>query len=113
MQANSWVDEFKGAVTVCDTRGVILEMNEAAANAFVKSGGKSLIGSNVLDCHPEPARAKLENIMAEQRVNVYTTEKNGKKRLIFQSPWYENGEYQGFVEIGVDVPTEIPNFIRK
>jgi len=112
MQAHSWIEGFQGAVTVCDTRGVILEMNDAAAEVFMKSGGKSLIGSNVLDCHPESARAKLQSMMDEQRVNVYTTEKNGKKRLIYQSPWYENGEYKGFVEIGVDVPGEIPNFIR-
>lgn len=113
MQAQSWVEEFKGAITVCDPQGIILEMNEAASNMFTKSGGKSLVGSNVLDCHPETARTKLENMMAEQRTNAYTTEKNGKKRFIFQSPWYENGEYKGFVEIGVDVPMEIPNFIRK
>ncbi len=112
MQAHSWIKGFKGAVTVCDTRGIILEMNDAAANVFIQSGGESLVGSNVLECHPEPARSKLESMMAEQRVNVYTTEKNGKKRLIYQSPWYENGEYKGFVEIGVDVPAEIPNFIR-
>ena len=32
-------------------------MNEQAAKAYATQGGKALIGTNLLDCHPEPARS--------------------------------------------------------
>jgi hypothetical protein len=39
--------------------------------------------------------------------NVYTIEKNGVKKLIYQSPWYYNGEYAGFVELSLEIPFEM------
>ena len=59
MTDNRWVREFKASIMVCDTQGIILDMNEAAENAYASDGGRALIGSNVLGCHPEPARAQL------------------------------------------------------
>ena len=66
----------------------------------------------MLDCHPEPARAKTERLLAAREKNVYTIEKNGVKKLIYQSPWYRNGEYAGFVELSLEIPFELPHFIR-
>ena len=71
-----------------------------------------LIGSNVLDCHPEPARSELLDLMQEQKRNIYTIEKNGIKKLIYQSPWYHEGQYAGFVEISIEIPLELPHFVR-
>ena len=79
---------------------------------FMEQGGEKLIGTNVLDCHPEPSRTKLREIMDAQRINVYTVEKKGVKKLIYQAPWYEGGTYAGFVEIVVDLPDTMPHFIR-
>lgn len=107
-----WVKEFPAAVTVCDEEGIILEMNDKAAKGYEKEGGRKLIGSNVLDCHPEPARTKTESLLAARQKNVYTIEKNGLKKLICQSPWYYNGEYAGFVELSLEIPFEMPHFIR-
>jgi hypothetical protein len=28
----------------------------------------------------------------EQKSNVYTIEKNGARKLVYQTPWYKNGE---------------------
>ena len=112
MSEHSWVKEFPGAVTVCDPGGVILEMNDKAANTFEKDGGRALIGKNVLDCHPDPARGKLERLMDSRQPNAYTIEKNGVKKLIYQSPWYLNGEYAGFVEVSFEIPFEMPHFVR-
>jgi len=111
MAKNLWVKEFPGAVTVCDTNGIILEMNDKAAKTFEKDG-KSLIGSNVLDCHPEPSKTKLKTLMETQQKNVYTIEKKGIKKLIYQVPWYQEGKYCGFVELSLEIPFEMPNFIR-
>ena len=107
-----WVKEYPGAVTVCDAQGLILYMNERAVK--VLSGtGKSLVGQNVLDCHPEPARTKLAQLLRTQASNSYTIEKNGVKKLIHQSPWYQDGKYGGFVELSIEIPLSMPHYIRK
>ena len=85
MDNHRWVQEFSGAITVCDPEGIILEMNDQAAEMFQELGGKNLLGSNLYDCHPEPARTKLKLLMEKQRENIYTVEKNSIKRLIY--PW--------------------------
>jgi len=112
MSVYDWVKEFPGDITVCDPRGIILEMNYKAARSFEVEGGRKLIGSNLLDCHPEPARSKLESMMVARQSNVYTIEKNGLKKLIYQTPWYKNGEYAGFLELSLEVPFDMPHFLR-
>ncbi len=113
MDRHQWVKEFAGAVTVCDPHGVILEMNDRSARMFEEQGGRALVGSNLLDCHPEPARTKLEQLMEARQANVYTVEKKGVKKLIYQTPWYSSGRYGGFVEIVLELPSEMPHFIRR
>ena len=112
MEAHQWVQEFPGAITVCDPQGVIIEMNDKAAATFQKSGGRQLLGSNLFDCHPEPARSKLKQLMERRETNVYTIEKKGIKKLIYQTPWYVNGQYRGFMEMAVELPATIPHFVR-
>ena len=112
MDAHSWVKEFPGSVTVCDAEGRIVEMNDRAAEGFAGDGGAELVGKNVLDCHPEPSRTKLKAMLESGRPNVYTIEKKGVKKLIYQSPWSEGGRYAGFVELSVEIPWEMPHFVR-
>ncbi len=112
MSDHDWIKEFPGAVTVCDADGILLEMNDKAARTFEKDGGRDLIGKNMLDCHPEPARDKTERLLAARDKNVYTIEKNGIKKLIFQSPWYKDSQYAGFVELSLEIPFELPHFVR-
>jgi transcriptional regulator with PAS, ATPase and Fis domain len=112
MKENEWIKEFPAAVTVCDEEGILLEMNDKAAKTFESDGGRKLIGSNMLDCHPEPSRTKTERLLLSRERNVYTIEKNGVKKLIYQSPWYKNGQYAGFVELSLEIPFELPHFIR-
>ena len=112
MEQHAWIKEFPAAVTVSDQDGIILEMNDRAAKTFAKDGGYALIGKNMLDCHPDPARGKLERIMDSRQPNIYTIEKNGVKKMIYQSPWYLEGKYAGFIEISLEIPFEMPHFIR-
>jgi transcriptional regulator with PAS, ATPase and Fis domain len=104
----NWARELPAAVTVCDRNGVILEMNDKAKSTFAGD----LVGRNILDCHPEPARAKLAELLATGRSNVYTIEKKGVKKLIHQSPWYEDGQFAGLVEISLELPASLPHFRR-
>jgi transcriptional regulator with PAS, ATPase and Fis domain len=107
-----WIKEFPGAVTVCDTEGVILAMNDRAAKVYEADGGYALIGQSMLACHPQAARLKLEGLLESGQANIYTIEKNGVKKLIYQSPWYEDGHYKGIVELSLVIPEEMPHFVR-
>jgi len=113
MNVGAWIKEFSGAVTVCDTEGKILEMNEKACQMFKKDGGAGLIGKNLLDCHPQYAREKIEEMLSSQSVNCYTIEKNGIKKMIYQAPWYEGGRFMGLVELVMEIPFDLPNYLRK
>jgi transcriptional regulator with PAS, ATPase and Fis domain len=112
MSGHDWVKEFPGSVTVCDTEGRILEMNERSREVFAADGGAALVGTNVLDCHPEPSRSKLAGMMKDRRANIYTIRKKGKKKLIYQAPWYRDGVYAGFVELALEIPWDMPHFDR-
>lgn len=107
-----WTREFPGAITVCDRKGIILEMNDRSAKTFADQGGRKLIGSSLLDCHSELSRGKVEHLLEAQQKNVYTIEKDGVKKLIYQTPWYQNGVYAGLVELGLEIPAEMPHFVR-
>lgn len=109
MTAMDYMKELNVAITVCDKEGKILQMNDKSQ----KTNHGDLVGQNVLDCHPEPARTKLVQLMEEHATNVYTIEKNGVKKLIYQTPWYENGEFMGLVEFSLEIPFEMPHYIRK
>ena len=112
MTEHAWVEGFSGAVTVCDERGILLAMNEKAAQAFSEDGGRALIGTSVLDCHPEPARSRLADLLENPRTHVYTIEKKGVKKLIYQAPWHRDGRFAGLVELSLEVPFETPHFVR-
>jgi transcriptional regulator with PAS, ATPase and Fis domain len=109
---HEWVRAFPGAVTVCDRDGIILEMNERSLAVFTEDGGAALIGTNALDCHPEPSRSKLAALLASGKTNVYTVEKRGVKKLIYQAPWYRDGAFAGFVELSLEIPADLPHFVR-
>ena len=113
MPPHAWVREFAGTITVCDPEGVILEMNEQAVQAYLDRGGAAIIGTNMLDCHPEPARTKTRELLDSRRTNMYTIEKGGQKRLVYQAPWSDGGRYRGFVELVVDIPAAMPHFVRE
>ena len=112
MKDYSWAQEFPGAVTISDTQGKLLDMNDKAADVFAEDGGIALIGSNIFDCHPEPARTKLMELYKTGEINVYTIEKNGIKKLIYQAPWFHEGQLAGYVELSLEIPFEIPHFSR-
>ena len=112
MEKHDWIKQFPAAIIVCDCRGVILEMNDKAAKTSESDDGYALIGKNLLDCHPEPARSKVERLLEACEKNVYTIEKNGVRKLIYQSPWFEDGQYAGFVELSLEIPFEMEHFVR-
>ena len=107
-----WFEELPCSVTVCARDYTILYLNGRSAEVNASDGGKSLVGKNLLDCHPPEARKKLRKVMASGRPNVYTTEKKGVKKIIFQSHWKKGGRVAGLVEITFELPAKVPHFVR-
>ena len=107
-----WVKELQGMVTACDQNGKIISMNADAVRMFSDRGGEKLLGSPILDCHPEPSKSKLKALMESRQKNIYTIQKNGLRKLIYQAPWYRDGEYAGYVELDFEIPWEMPHFNR-
>jgi len=108
-----WCKELKAAVTVIDKDGKILEMNDKSREVFQKYGGGELIGRSVYDCHTPASRQKMEDLIATEGTNCYTIDKNGVKKLIYQTPWYQDGQLCGLVELSLEIPFEMPHFVRK
>lgn len=44
---------------------------------------------------------------------MYTIEKQGQKTLIYQAPWHQDGRYRGFIELSLELPAEMPHFVRQ
>ena len=109
---NIFFNEINAAVTICDNDGKIIEMNNKAAELFADDGGYELIGKSLFDCHSEQSNNIIKGLIAEKKTNVYTIEKNSAKKIIYQSPWFENGESKGLLEISFDIPFNMPNHIR-
>jgi len=107
-----WVKEFPGTVTVCDAEGIIIDLNDASIKQFEERGGARLIGSLIFDCHPEPARTKFKELMKSRRQNIYTIQKDGRRKLVFQTPWHLEGEFAGYLDMTVEIPWEMPHYNR-
>jgi len=108
-----FVEKLDGAVIVSNAEGTITYLNETAIRNFEKEGGKDLIGTNLFKCHNETSQKKLGEMMQGHQKNVYTIEKKGKKKLIYQTPWFNDGEFKGFVELSLEIPFEMPHFVRE
>lgn len=109
----NWTDGFLGAITVCDRDGIVVYMNDRSKMQFAKSGDEDLIGRSLIECHPEPARTLLKQMLAKPFANSYTIEKNGIHKMIHQTPWMENGEFKGVVELSFEIAEELPHHIRR
>lgn len=112
MNFTDYYNELPMAVTVCDREGIVLYMNQKSIATFAKDGGADLIGKSLLDCHSESSRKKLLQLIESQSTNTYTVEKNGIRKLIHQTPWFEGGELKGLIEFSFEISAEMPHFIR-
>lgn len=114
-----WAKGVSFAVTVCDREGFIIYMNDKAKATFAKHG--ELIGNNLKNCHSPRSWEIITMLLEKEESNSYTILKNGVKKIIHQTPWYEeedNGSgivekrLGGLVEVSIVIPEEMPHFIR-
>jgi len=103
-----WIHSYPHCVTVCDTEGIIIAMNETSVEHFKKYGGEKLIGSSLFSCHPESANVLIREQLANQSASTYMTASKEKKRLISQVPWYSGTTFGGMVETVIELPDDMP-----
>lgn len=110
MEHYEWAEGMNCAITVADTEGTIVYQNEKARETYRKHG--DLIGRNLFDCHSERSQEIIRRIMATGGTNVYTIEKRGVHKVIYQSAWMKDGKVAGIVEISMVTPAEMPHYVR-
>ncbi len=108
----AWINGLQVSMMVCNHEGKILFLNSTAAQQYAKDGRPPLVGKNLRDCHKPESSAKIARFIADGTPNHYTITKHGRKRLIHQMPWFENGRCAGLVEFARDIPDELPHFDR-
>ncbi len=105
-----WAKEMNCAVTVCDTEGIILYMNDKAKATFAKHG--DLVGKSLMGCHNDRSKEIIRQLLATGGSNAYTIEKEGLRKMIYQTAWRIDGSVAGLVEISMVIPADMPHYVR-
>jgi transcriptional regulator with PAS, ATPase and Fis domain len=105
-----WAEETNCAVTVCDKEANIIYMNKKSRETFAKHG--DIIGRNLKEFHPERAWQTIQTLLKTGGTNSYTISKNGQKKLIYQTAWFQDGEVAGLIEFSMIIPEEMPHYVR-
>ncbi len=108
----TWANTINCAITVSDINGTIIYMNEKSGKTFEKWGGLDLVGKSLNSCHSLKSQETITKLMDKEETNVYTIEKAGIKKMIYQAPWFKEGEVAGLVELSIEIPFDLPHFIR-
>lgn len=106
-----WAKETNCAITVVDTNCNIIYMNDKACATFAAHG--NLIGQNMMKCHSERSQQIIKHLLETGGVNCYTIEKKGVRKMIYQTAWKKNGKTAGLVEISMEIPAEMPHYVRE
>lgn len=108
-----WASMPGCAITVCDRNCRIIYMNPRSRDTFA-DGTDRLIGANLLECHSPRSREIIGRLLSDGGTNVYTIEKKGLRKLIYQSAWMgPDGRIGGLVELSMVIPAEMPHYIRQ
>lgn len=106
-----WAKGTNCAITVVDANCKIIYMNDKAKATFAAHG--NLIGENMLKCHNDNSKKIIHHLLSTGGTNCYTIEKQGVRKMIYQTAWSQNGTVAGLVEISMIIPEEMPHYIRK
>jgi len=95
------------ATTVCDLDGNVIYQNQRAKQVLGDACGR-----NLKECHQPASWAKIVEMLSHGSSNAYTIEKGGLRKLIYQTPWYDNGTVAGLVEYSIILPENMPHKVR-
>ena len=99
--------EINVAVTVSDAEGNVVYQNDSSVGVNGDVRGKNMMG-----CHNERSQQIIKHLLNDAATNVYTISKKGKKKLIYQTPWLEDGVVKGLVEFSIIIPETMPHYDR-
>lgn len=102
-----YFNTIAGSITVSDLQGRVVYMNDKAKEVFGNKVGVSMMG-----CHNDNSKQIIERLIAEKQTHSYTIEKGDVKKIIYQTPWYKDGEIAGLIEFSFVIPHEMPHYIR-
>ena len=81
----SILEEDKCPIVICDVNHKIIYINSAACERYSKSGGESLLGSSLLDCHNSKSNDMIRKVLewfklskTNNRIYTYHNEKENK-----------------------------------
>ena len=106
-------DYFKGlnlAITISAKEGEILYQNDESITVNGDARGRDLMG-----CHNPHSQKIIQHLLDDAATNVYTISKKGKKKLIYQTPWYEDDAKHvvgGLIEFSIVLPDEMTHYDR-
>ncbi len=106
------IDGLNIAVTISNNNADITYMNAKSKATFAKYG-ETLINQSLYNCHGDESSRKIREMLENGTENIYTIEKNGVKKMIVQMPWKHDGKIEGLVELSIEIPFEMPHFVRK
>jgi PAS domain-containing protein len=92
------LDSFVDPVLVADTEHTIIYMNSAAVDHY--TGGETLMGTSLLDCHNEDSRELMIEVLAalENGEEERLISDNEKRRIYMRAVRDEGGEVIGYYE---------------
>jgi PAS domain-containing protein len=92
------LDSFVDPVLVADTEHTIIYMNSAAVDHY--TGGETLMGTSLLDCHNEDSREMMIEVLAalENGEEERLISDNEKRRIYMRAVRDEGGEVIGYYE---------------
>ena len=99
--------EINVSITISDTEGNVVYMNDKAKSVF-----SDMVGKNMMACHKQSSQETIKRLINEKATNVYTIQKGDVKKMIYQTPWYVDGEIKGLIEYSIILPEEMPHYIR-
>ena len=79
-----------------------------AASAMMRASSISVAASTASSFWREIIR----RLLTDGGTNVYTIEKNGVRKMIYQTAWRVDGVVGGLAEISMEIPAEMPHHIR-
>ena len=107
-----WLEKLPCSVMICDKNYKILYMNEMSAKDHAKDGGKKMVGTDLMDCHPLEAQAKMRKMLTSAQPNVYTMQWKKKKKLVYQCQWKRGRSVGGLFQLVFKIPEDIPNIVK-
>ncbi|MCD6355940.1 MAG: hypothetical protein J7L66_01535 [Anaerolineaceae bacterium] len=112
MDKKDWFKILPIGIMISNAEGTILEMNDKCVENYSGAGGNALLGKNAITCHQGASLEKVKKLYNHPFLNVYTINKKGKKKLIYQCPYFIDSEFAGMIELSLPIPEDIPHFNR-